>query len=176
MKHIFRGLFLFVPLLLFISCNEYYQHYYYLNKNDMYLLKKGDTLVYKSTQANDTFVVDDVGTAMSNSDKVYNYESQGVSAKQLVNGQLKKTGYILTHSGDNEINVVFRNVGGFLYLMLPVPYKIGDHALNNVYIGAALKDDDPEDLVKLYYTNHYGIIAYETISGETYVLDEKYLK
>ncbi|HUW06788.1 MAG TPA: hypothetical protein VMW01_11070 [Williamwhitmania sp.] len=151
-----------------------------LDKSTLYVFNPGDTLVYYSNSASDTFLVTENRERTINSDKTHNIETLQVSTTQIkANNDSSSFGFSIYRVGMSSTNLDFRNIDFTITgtASFNNTLKTGHTTISNVFILNRGTDNSTSssDISILYYTHKYGIVGYELVTGERMILGEQYL-
>lgn len=164
--------------LLALSCQKVTNDT--LDKSTLYVFNPGDTLVYYSNSANDTFLVTENREYTINSDKTHNIETLQVSTTEInPNNNSSNFGFSIYRMGMNSTNLYFRNIDFIITgaASFNNTLETGHTTISNVFILNRGTDNSTSssDISILYYTHKYGIVGYELVTGERMILGEQYL-
>jgi hypothetical protein len=151
-----------------------------LDRHNWYVYKTKDTLVYKSTISNDTFVVAKINNYWFDSDKK-NIEVLEITLPEInLNCSPYCVGMSIQHTY-NAFSLNFRNINYGIKIDPShdtlINYPIGNHSINDVFVlPSNFPQKEQKDVKTAYFTLIYGVIAYELFTGEVFELDEKYFE
>jgi hypothetical protein len=171
-------------ILLLASCQK--PVYHYLDDSTKYVFNVHDTLIYKSTLTNDTFLIKFKRYSFDNFDKIYNYQTFEVIFQPLT--KIASTDSIIddkypilsiSRIAPKYAQIVY---GSFTCDIFDtdsvISYTIGSHTIPYVYKKNANKNtmDYPVPIKTMYYNHNYGVIAYIKSDDTKFELIEKYFK
>lgn len=164
--------------LLVLSCQKVTNDT--LDKSTLYVYNPGDTLVYYSSSANDTFLIAENSEYTINSDKTHNIETLKISSTQIkANNDSSSFGFSIYRVGMNSTNLYFRNI--YFTITGAASFnntlETGHTTISNVFILNRGTDNSTSssDISILYYTHKYGIVGYELVTGEKMLIGEQYI-
>lgn len=162
------------------SCRK--EKFYRLDHSNWFVFNTGDTLLYKSSISRDTFLIESIINEFDIVDKSSFYEMLRIYFKKLNSTNTYYFGYDITRSYNSTIIVWKYLVNSIHYGESRVlEYSIGNVIIEDVY-EVALSSNPPfpvrydDDVILVYYSDKYGIIAYKLANGLVFELDEAYLK
>lgn len=173
MNHFLKRLaIIFMLLLLFQSC--YKEHNEYIDKDTWFLFNEGDTLLFNGLNSNDAFIIKDIDSFMGSFGTGINREVLFITYEYLedTNEFLRINRYPNTVDvwwiDSLNCSVNYSTDEYFTYI-------IDNYTFDSVYYKEP--GYKPENYIEqtIYYTDRYGVIAYENADGELFELDLNYL-
>ncbi len=164
---------LFVLFLIGLlnACDE--EKYHDIKDDTWLLLELNDTVIFNNNLVNDTFKLVNISHYYEYVDKTVYYENLDVDYKHINN----------LGNNENYIYSILRNYNttriywqDFDKIILysshnTLSYAIESRVFENVYL---IRNDSAEEdweALHVYYTDNYGVIAYELYNGEVYEID-----
>jgi len=172
MKHICKISIILSIITLLQSC--YSESNEYIDRNTWFLYSEEDTLLFNSNSSIDTFIIKDIDSFMGSFSTGINQEILFIRYKYLGD----TNSYYRINRYPKIVNVFWKNGinGGINYSMdQHFTYAIGYHLFDSVYNPEPGYKPDNYIEQTIYYTDRYGIIAYQKEDGELFELDLNYL-
>jgi hypothetical protein len=160
----------------FISCEE--DKYFDIDKNAWILLEENDTLLFHSINNTDTFYISNIGTYYEDIDKTNYYQHLDIDYEKIHNGTVDISLLYNIHRTYKSAIIEWDNYssGSFYSSVIPMDFTIDLKIFVNVYkVDNYFESELSTDVRTLYYTDKYGIIAYELYNGELFEIDIDYL-
>ncbi|MFC2152709.1 hypothetical protein ACFLSE_09285 [Bacteroidota bacterium] len=153
------------------SCDE--KEYFKINKDTWITFDTNDTIVFLNNISNDTFYISEIYNYFEEIDKQYNYEHLDIDYIKInITDNKRGSSYSLLRSY-NGVTVYWGNSDKHISYKYdnPIQYDINSKNFNHVYMIENNVLNNDYDIKKAYYTDIYGIIAYELNNGELYEMD-----
>jgi len=162
----------FLLVLGLSSCKE--DKYFDIDRDTWILLKENDTVLFHSVNNTDTFYVSDIETYYEDLDKSYYYQHLNITYK-LVHNEVadNSTPHTIFRIHD-WVDIYWRRFySDFSYSSKnPINYTIESKSFDTVYALNNKMEFNQDTCVRtVYYTDKYGIIAYELNNGVIYKID-----
>ncbi len=167
-----RILFFLLLIVLLNACDK--EKYYNVDKNTWFLMSENDTIVFYSENLVDSFYISNIQEYYECVDKDNYFQHLDI--------YLDKIGLDATHNTWNcnvlrnhksiQVNWInFYGSANYSYDNF-ILYQIEDREFNKVFKMDNFSQYVSDlDVKALYYTDLYGVIAYELYNGEVYEID-----
>jgi hypothetical protein len=167
-------LFFILSLTFCVSCNKTENKYYNLDHSKWFKYRENDTLIFKSSNNSDFYIISQILNNYNIVDKHVYYESFTVVYKgssSCQNCPISGFGRVednITLYGNLHTSKIYYNSSAM------TNYQLGDSIINTVFSVDIPTDDTLYFRVKsIYYSDIYGIIRYDMYNDEVFELQLK---
>lgn len=159
-------------IISFISCEE--DKYYKIDRDTWFIFNDDDTIIYKNEIANDTFYIKYIQNGYESIDKSVYYEFLEITYGIIYKSYTSENDFYNISREYNSTSLFWSNLKRSLNYKLtpPIIYSIDSKTFKDVYVveNTSVLENDT-DIKKVYYTDKYGVIAYELNNGELFEID-----
>ena len=167
----------FVVISAFIVCvlnGCQKDKYYDIHKDTWILLEENDTILFHSINETDTFYIRNIGTYYEDIDKSYHYQHLDIDYERIHNDTVDISQLYNIHRTYKSVSIEWDNFSSqsFYRSVNPTNYTINSTVFEIVYrVDNYYETTIDTDVKTIYYTDKYGVIAYELNNGDTYKIN-----
>ena len=164
-------------ILLFVlyvlsSCEK--DKYFDIQKDSWFKMNLNDTVLFHSGNATDSFYISNIYTYYEDVDKTHYYEHLNINYEKTNKLLVDEIGSYSIYRKFNQANIYWKNLNSILSYSSfnPIKYTIESTEFENVYRIDNREGSSIDSGVRIvYYTDIYGIIAYELNNGDVYKIN-----